>query len=252
MSSSVFSVKEGKEEEIKAYVADSIKGDASEIQKIVAGKFTPGWISNTIARLQLDLTIDDDEFIANILKACDQNIEAGFGEGYWSDHWDYNMDLVDNYLSIFPDKLDEFLFEDKSYKFYDSVAYVVPRDEKYVINKKGAVRQYGMEVEDEEKLARPGFNKWATNWLQTPDKNIYHTSLAVKMIILALSKFAQLDVDGMGVEMEGGKPGWNDAMNGLPGLFGSGTPETFELKRLVNFIVENFNGEGDITVPVKS
>ena len=52
------------------------------------------------------------------------------------------------------------------------------------------------------------------------------------MITLALSKFAQLDVDGMGVEMEGGKPGWNDAMNGLPGLFGSGTPETFELKRL--------------------
>ena len=43
---------------------------------------------------------------------------------------------------------------------------VVPRDEKYVINNKGAVRQYGMEVEDEEKLARPGFNKWATNWLQ--------------------------------------------------------------------------------------
>lgn len=248
---SLFNVKEGKEDEIKAYVSESIKGDASEIQKIVAGKFTPGWISNTIARLQLELAINDDEFIANILKECDQNIEAGFGEGYWSDHWDYNMDLVDNYLSIFPDKLEEFLFEDKSYRFYDSVAYVVPRDEKYVINKKGAVRQYGMEIEDEEKLARPGFNKWATNWLQTPDQKIYHTSLAVKMIILALSKFAQLDVDGMGVEMEGGKPGWNDAMNGLPGLFGSGTPETFELKRLVNFIVENFDGKGDITVPAE-
>ena len=62
------------------------------------------------------------------------------------------MDLVDNYLSIFPDKIDEFLFEDKTYKFYDSVATVVPRDEKYVINNKGAVRQYGMEVEDEENL----------------------------------------------------------------------------------------------------
>ena len=133
------------------------------------------------------------------------------------------MDLVDNYLSVFPDKINELLFEDKTYKFYDSVAYVVPRDEKYVINKKGDVRQYGMEVEDEEKLARPGFNKWATNWLKTKDEKIYETSLAVKMVILALSKFAQLDVDGIGVEMEGGKPGWNDAMNGLPGLFGSGT-----------------------------
>ena len=161
------------------------------------------------------------------------------------------MDLVDNYLSIFPDKLDELVFKDNTYKFYDSVAYVVPRSEKYVINKKGAVRQYGMEVEDEAKLARPGFNKWATNWLKTPDEKIYNTTLAVKMITLALSKFAQLDVDGMGVEMEGGKPGWNDAMNGLPGLFGSGTPETFELKRLVNFIINNFDGEGEVTMPAE-
>lgn len=248
---SLFNVKEGKEADVKAYVADSINGDAEAIQNIVAGKFTPGQISNTVARLQLDLKVDDGDFIANILDHCDQNIEAGFGEGYWSDHWDYNMDLVDNYLSIFPDKLDEFLFEDNTYKFYDSVAFVVPRDEKYVINNKGAVRQYGMEVEDEEKLARPGFNKWATNWLKTPDEKVYHTTLAVKMITLALSKFAQMDMDGIGVEMEGGKPGWNDAMNGLPGLFGSGTPETFELKRLVKFITDNFHGEGEVVMPAE-
>ena len=33
-------------------------------------------------------------------------------------------------------------------------------------------------------------------------------------------KFSTLDPFGMGVEMEGGKPGWNDAMNGLPGTTG--------------------------------
>lgn len=248
---SLFDVKEGKEEEVKKYVEESIDGDASAIEKIVEGKFTPGQISNTIAKLQLNLKVDDGDFIANILNDCNQNIEAGFGEGYWSDHWDYNMDLVDNYLSVYPDKLNEFLFEDKSYKFYDSVAYVVPRDEKYVINHKGDVRQYGMEVEDEEKLAREGFNKWATNWLKTEAGETYNTTLAVKMVILALSKFAQLDVDGIGVEMEGGKPGWNDAMNGLPGLFGSGTPETFELKRLIKFMVENISGDGEIIMPAE-
>ena len=248
---SLFNVKEGLQDEVNAYVKESIDGDSSAIVKLVEGKFTPGQISNTIAKLQLKLKLDDGDFIAAILEKCDQNIEAGFGEGYWSDHWDYNMDLVDNYLSIFPDKVEDLLFNDKSYKFYDSVATVVPRSEKYVINKKGAVRQYGMEVESAEKLARPGFNKWATNWLKTPDEKIYETTLAVKMVTLALSKFAQLDVDGIGVEMEGGKPGWNDAMNGLPGLFGSGTPETFELKRLVNFIVENFDGEGDVVMPAE-
>lgn len=248
---SLFNVKKGREEQVKKYVSDSINGDAEAILKIVSGKFTPGQISNTIARLQLELKEDDGEFISNILNDCEQNIEAGFAEGYWSDHWDYNMDLVDNYLSIFPDKIEEFLFKDNTYKFYDSVAFVVPRDEKYVINKKGAVRQYGMEIEAEEKFARPGFNKWATNWLKTPDEKIYHTTLAVKMVTLALSKFAQMDVDGIGVEMEGGKPGWNDAMNGLPGLFGSGTPETFELKRLIKFITDNFSGEGEVVMPVE-
>ena len=39
--------------------------------------------------------------------------------------------------------------------------------------------------------------------------------------MLAVLKFSTLDPYGMGVEMEGGKPGWNDAMNGLPGILGS-------------------------------
>lgn len=90
------------------------------------------------------------------------------------------MDLVDNYLSVFPDKKDQFLFGDDTYKFYDSVAYVVPRDEKYVINKKGDVRQYGMEVEDEEKLAREGFNKWATNWLRKRTARLFIQPLQLR------------------------------------------------------------------------
>ena len=40
----------------------------------------------------------------------------------------------------------------------------------------------------------------------------------------------------MGIEYEGGKPGWNDAMNGLVGMIGSGMSETFELKDLLTFI----------------
>lgn len=38
---------------------------------------------------------------------------------------------------------------------------------------------------------------------------VYRVSIASKLIILAVLKFAQLDPLGMGVEMEGGKPGWN-------------------------------------------
>ena len=45
-----------------------------------------------------------------------------------------------------------------------------------------------------------------------------------------------MDPQGMGVEMEGGKPGWNDAMNGLPGLLGSGMPETYETLRILRYV----------------
>jgi len=41
-----------------------------------------------------------------------------------------------------------------------------------------------------------------------------------KLFMLGMLKFSAMDQQGMGVEMEGGKPGWNDAMNGLPGLLG--------------------------------
>ena len=38
--------------------------------------------------------------------------------------------------------------------------------------------------------------------------------------------------------MEAGKPGWNDALNGLPGLFGSGLSELLELRRAVRFMAD--------------
>jgi hypothetical protein len=44
--------------------------------------------------------------------------------------------------------------------------------------------------------------------------------------------------------MEGGKPGWNDAMNGLPGLLGSGMPETYEMLRILRYCrtaLESYN-----------
>jgi len=38
--------------------------------------------------------------------------------------------------------------------------------------------------------------------------------------------------------MEGGKPGWYDALNGLPGLLGSSMAESCELARLLRFTIE--------------
>ncbi|MDD5617960.1 MAG: hypothetical protein PHG69_02600, partial [Candidatus Omnitrophica bacterium] len=65
---------------------------------------------------------------------------------------------------------------------------------------------------------------------------IYKTNLAQKFICIILNKLASLDPFGAGIEMEANKPGWYDALNGLPALFGSSVPEAMELKRLVLFV----------------
>ncbi len=246
---STFSVKEDCREEVNALINDNISENREAIVKILEDSFTPGQIANRIAKHHIEVACGEDEFLKKLLECCHQNIEAGFGEGYWSDHWDYNMDLVESYLKVFPDRKEDLLFGDNTYRFYDSPARVMPRSEKYVLNSKNEVRQYGSLVEDEEKINQEGFNEKGSNWLKNEDGSYACTSLMGKMISLALNKFALLDAYGMGVEMDAGKPGWNDAMNGLPGLFGSGMSETFELKRLISFISNNVTGQDKVLIP---
>ena len=248
---STFRVKEDSEREAAQLILSSVKNEQEKLKKIISNNFTPGQISNCIAGNNIELAIDEDEFLEKLLSFCEQNIEAGFGEGYWSDHWDYNMDLVENYLSVFPEKEKELLFGDNTYRFYDSPARVLPRSEKYVLNKKQEARQYGALVHDEEKLAREGFDRKGTNWKKTDKGEFVSTTLAGKLLTLAVNKFSSLDPYGMGIEMEAGKPGWNDAMNGLPGLFGSGMAETFELKRMLLFLRDRIKLTDRVVLPVE-
>ncbi|NLZ81644.1 MAG: cellobiose phosphorylase, partial [Clostridiales bacterium] len=248
---STFSVKEEKREVVEAFICENIRESKEDIFKITNKAFTPGQISNCIERFNIKVECGDDLFLEKLLSYCDQNIEAGFGEGYWSDHWDYNMDLIESFLKIYPDKEIDLLFDDNTYRFYNSPVRVLARKERNATNKKGKLRQYNFLVHDEEVLSQKGFKKDGTNWLKTKVGSFATTTLMGKLISLALNKFASLDFYGMGIEMEGGKPGWNDAMNGLPGLFGSGMSETFELNRLIDFICSSITMKDSILLPVE-
>ncbi len=167
--------------------------------------------------------------------------KAEHGEGFWIDHWTYNLDLIESYLAIYPEKWGELLFGATDYTFYDSDHKVNPRRLKYLFKDGRDVRQYKAVVKDKEK----------DHLLQQRQKDrmvvrtrhglgdIYKTTLFVKLLCLFTNKFASLDAEGIGVEMESDKPSWLDSLNGLPGLFGSSLSETFELKRLVLFLVQS-------------
>jgi hypothetical protein len=55
------------------------------------------------------------------------------------------------------------------------------------------------------------------------------------------NKIASLDWDGIGIEMEAGKPGWCDSLNGLPGLFGSSLCESLEIIRMCRLLLKHIN-----------
>lgn len=206
----------------------SDENEANFIRKKLEGTYTPGDLLQTVADRDIELTVSLPEFLKKVLSRSSQNIEAEFGEGYWMDHWTYNLDLVENYLKVYPENKQQLLFEDLEYKYFSSPVYVNPRSEKYVLVD-GKVRQYDAITEEG--------HQQGSEWLVNSDGEYCTTSLYSKLFTLALIKFSTLDPYGMGVEMEANKPGWNDSMNGLPGLFGSAMGETLELKRLLDFVI---------------
>ncbi|MEW9053883.1 MAG: cellobiose phosphorylase [Neobacillus sp.] len=216
------------------------EADAEIIRKKLKKSYTPGDLLQTISDKQMKMTRSLPEFLKMVLSRSNQNIEAEFGEGYWMDHWTYNLDLIENFLKVFPEKKAQLLFEDFDYKYFSSPAYVNPRSDKYVLVD-GKVRQYGAISEEGHQSG--------SNWIKDAKGDIYTSNLYTKLFTLALIKFSTLDPYGMGIEMEANKPGWNDSMNGLPGLFGSAMSETLELSRLLDFVV-NAGKQADQEIPL--
>jgi hypothetical protein len=222
----------------------------NNLDLLLSQPFTPGKLLKFIIDQDVQLSISPEEFLDQVMSVAEQHLEAKFGEGYWIDHWTYNLDLIEGYLAIYPDQQYALLFE-SSLPCFDSAARIQPRSQKYVLAN-GQPRQLNAVIEDEEKAALIASRDVKRNWLRVDHGRgmVYRTTLFNKLVMLATIKFATLDPYGMGIEMEAGKPGWYDALNGLPGLFGSSLAETFELERLIEFLKSTLSPE-QIELPVE-
>ncbi|MDO5345729.1 MAG: hypothetical protein Q4E91_08300 [Lachnospiraceae bacterium] len=188
--------------------------------------FTPGELYHHlegVAESRRDL---EAEF-SRILSLAECEDRTKFIEGYWTDHWTYNLDLVESYLTVYPEREEELLFGDASYTWLQSKEEILPRSKRYVETKQG-IRQYHF-LEKNPKAER--------TYLEDIHGTVVRNTLAEKLFALCVLKTAALDSYGMGVEMEGGKPGWYDALNGLPGLLGSSMCETYETARTQEFVL---------------
>lgn len=206
-----------------------------QLKKFTAKEFKFGELWNFLKENSKEES-SRERLMRSILSACEEIEDAEFEKGYWSDHWTYLMDLLDNYCSIFPDDLQKLLLEDASYTFFDTDRFVLPRDQKYILSERG-VRQYNAVKLDENKRILIDGRMNGKHLMRTKygKGKIYSTTLLVKILTLILNKISSLDPFCVGIEMEADKPGWCDALNGLPSLMGSSLNETIELKRLVDF-----------------
>ncbi len=169
--------------------------------------------------------------------------QAEHGEGFWIDHWLYNLDLIENFLYFYPDKKKE-LFFDTEFMFWDDEYRVAKRSRRYCLQN-GTPHQLNAvyEVPEKKKLidVRTRFKNFVR--CQNGKGDIYTGIFMEKMLSLVLNKLTTLDFEGRGIEMEAGKPGWCDSLNGLPALFGSSLCETFALKRLIVMLSEALKEE---------
>ncbi len=242
-----FSIPEEKRPALLAYA------EAPErLAALLEGTFTPGALLDAI--ISAGATIPVDDLFARAFSVAEMHLMASFEEGYWVDHWTYTQDLIESYLTVFPEKKAYLLFDSPPLPFYDSAAIVQPRSARYVLYR-GKPHQLNAVHKDREKEELIKSRGADGHWVCTEhgQGEVFRLPLISKLALLSLLKYAALDPSGMGIQMEAGKPGWNDALNGLPGLFGSSMPETFELLRLVQFMIDALDEfSRDIPLPIEA
>lgn len=95
--------------------AEQAKDLPGEAAAFLAAPFTPGALA---LKLRAWGAANPDIRLAKIICSAASETNADFKEGYWSDHWTYDLDLIESYLAVYPDKKAELLFTPDTCRWY--------------------------------------------------------------------------------------------------------------------------------------
>jgi hypothetical protein len=229
--------------------------EAHKVAHLVGRDFEIGELLRAMEEGKMRVEGDRASWIAGLIGMAEVHEDAAHGEGYWVDHWTYNIDLLESFAAVFPDRVRRVLFEEVATTYYDTHVFVKPRSEKNVLHH-GDVRRHHALFSDEEKsllIQKRAHDKHRVR-TRNGEGDVLRTTLIAKFVCLIANKAATLDPQGIGIEMEADKPGWYDALNGLPALFGSSVCETMEIKRLCSLLANlarssGIEGDFEITLP---
>jgi hypothetical protein len=235
-------------EEVEAYLGRSVDNPKllESLRQAMATPFTPGELLLRWEELAPAGSSTYQAFLDGLLPLCEAGEVGGLHEGFWIDHWTYNLDLIDAFLNVYPERLRSCLWEAHSYTYFENPDVVLPRREKSILTSEGHVRQYGAVRRDPEKEALIASRESHAHKVREGHGRgeILRTNLFTKLLCLVATRLAALDPFGIGVEMEADKPGWNDSVNGLPGLFASSLPESLELLRATRLLLRSLDRMG--------
>ncbi len=233
---------------IKKHLRNAPKRAAESLQK----PFILGSLIKDLEESGARFTGPREAFAADLILSSARLDDAAHGDGFWTDHFFYNIDLLESFECVFPERMKDLLLNERSFTFYDNENVVVERTCRHV-KKDASVRQLRSVKADPEKRSLIAGRAANRNIVRTDSGkgDIYYTTLITKMLCIAANKAASFDAEGIGIEMEADKPDWYDALNGLPALFGSSLSETLELKRFCEFVLARTDASSKASIPVE-
>ncbi len=235
-----------------------VSSDIENVRAYLSGPFAPGELFMFLRREGIELRIDRETFL-NRLAAVSEKIElADFETGYWTDHWLYNFDQLRSFDAIFPDRLRQLLVEDTSFTYRDTDVRVLPRADKYVLYDENKVWHIDSITTDPQKTALIEDRRERAYCVRTAngEGRIYTTCLLQKILCLFVNKMASISPSGIGMDMDAGRPGWHDSINGIPGALGASTSEVYHLIRAMDWTRRaldrcGLSGDDVLSVPVR-
>jgi len=191
--------------------ADGHRAQREALTEILnSGPFRPGQLFLLIEQQNIELIISPQEFIDMVAADSESSPMAVYERGFWADHFTYHYDLIASFLSMYPEREEKLLFDERIPYFF-SPASVKPRKEKYVLSltfdgSSKHVRQLDATIEDDEtkEYERQYINKktgWYgpnASWQHDSSGRVYESSPISKLFLVATLKFATRDAYGMG------------------------------------------------------
>jgi hypothetical protein len=203
------------------FCPDVDKKASTEFRNIFRRSFHPGELLQWLNLFNVKVK-DRSAWLNSILGKCQpQLIAGGYEGGYWIDHWTYITDLLESFAAVFPEKVEQMLTEKADISWFNEGGFIAPRADKYILKNFGPLQ----------------LNSVVSN--SKPQQQIPSVTAFAKLCALVAIKAVSFDFKGAALEMEAGRPGWNDSLNGLPALFGSSTCEAVELGRLASWLLDS-------------